>query len=140
MKRLKANKKSLLSFALSAVMLVSMSSMAMICYAWSHPTVEAFNVTLYEDQKRTYSGATVDPCICFEGRNTGKSRSVYFKPQYSVDNQANWDYYKIDVRTVEAGLTLSKQVSTYDANKPWWRLCLENKAIGSGATAYGWCW
>lgn len=140
MKKLKVNKKSLLSFALSAVMLVSMSSMAMLCYAWSHPTVEAFNVTLYEDQKRTYSGATVDPCICFEGRNTGKSRAVFFEPQYSNDSQVHWVTDKVNVHTVPAGQTLTKQVSTYDANKPWWRLCLENKAIGSGATAYGWCW
>ena len=140
MKRLKVNKKSLLSFALSAVMIVSMSSMAMLCYAWDHPTVEAFNVTLYEDQKRTYSGATVDPCICFEGRNTGKSRAVFFEPQYSNDSQVHWVTDKVNVHTVPAGQTLTKKVSTYDANKPWWRLCLENKAIGSGATAYGWCW
>lgn len=140
MKHFKLSKKSIMSFALSAIMLVSMSSMAMLCYAWDHPTVEAFNVTLYEDQKKTYSGATVDPCICYEGRNTGNKRSVLFKPQYSTDNQGSWHYYRSDVRTVLPTKTLTKQVSTYDANKPWWRLCIENESIGTGATAYGWCW
>ena len=142
MKHFKLSKKSLMSFALSAIMLVSMSSIAMICYAieWSHPTTNAFNVTLYEDQKRTYSGALVDPCICYEGRNSGTKRTVLFTPQYSTDGQGTWHYYTMDVRPIEPQRYLSKQVSTYDANKPWWRLCIENKALGSGATAYGWCW
>lgn len=141
MKHFKLSKKSLMSFALSAIMLLSMSSMAMLCYAWDHPTTNAFNVTLYEDQKRTYSGALVDPCICFEGKNSCKLRAVLFKPQYSRNNQASWTTDTKNVHTVPKGEFLEKQVSSYDANKPWWRLCLENDStFSSGATAYGWCW
>ena len=66
MKKFKLSKKSLMSFALSAIMLVSMSSMAMLCYAWDHPTVEAFNVTLYPEQYKTYSGAMKDTVVKVE--------------------------------------------------------------------------
>lgn len=145
MKHFKLSKKSLMSFALSVIMLVSMSSMAMICYAieWRHPTTNAFNVTLYTDQTKTYSGAKVDPYILFEGRNHSESRKVWFIPQYTFnsDQIGGW---KSDVdkkcKLKSAGEYFLDGESTHDYNKPWWRLCLNNYMLGNGGQAYGWCW
>lgn len=138
----KINKKSLSAFILSAVMLVSMSSFAIAAYAyeWQHPTDgREFNVTLYRDQIYTYSGAKVDPCICFEGRNSG-SRKLDFKPQYSKTNQSSWKTDDNYVKTVAAGKTLEKSQSHYDSEEPWWRLSLENNNEVVGGTGYGWMW
>ncbi len=142
MKKFKLSKKSLMSFALSAIMLVSMSSMAMLCYAWNHPTTNAFNVTLYADQTKTYSGAKVDPYILFEGRNHSESRKVWFIPQYtSKGDQSDWENDVTNKRKlINAGDNFYNGESTHDYNKPWWRLCLDNYGIGSGGKAYGWCW
>lgn len=138
----KINKKSLSAFILSAVMLVSMSSFAIVAYAyeWQHPTNGSeFNVTLYADQSYTYSGAKVDPYIHYEGKNSGSER-IKFMPQYSTDDQKNWATDSPQVVTVSAGGTLEKQTSNKFYNpKPWWRLRLANYG-GKGGTGYGWCW
>lgn len=138
----KINKKSLFAFILSAVMLVSMSSFAIVAYAyeWQHPTNGSeFNVTLYSDQSYTYSGAKVDPYIYFEGKNSGLER-IYFKPQYSIDDQKYWETDSSQIFTVKPGEILTKQSSNeFYAPKPWWRLCLDNY-FAKGGTGYGWCW
>lgn len=114
MKKFKLSKKSLMSFALSAIMLVSMSSMAMLCYAWNHPTTNAFNVTLYADQTKTYSGAKVDPYILFEGRNHGKVKKVWFTPQYTF----NSDQSKFVDDTAKEVLIAQIQIIIM-ANRQW---------------------
>ena len=141
MKKFKLSKKSLMSFALSAIMLVSMSSMAMLCYAWNHPTTNAFNVTLYADQTKTYSGAKVDPYILFEGRNHGKVIKVWFTPQYTFNSdQSKFEDDADKEILIPADTNYYNGKSTVDYNKPWWRLCLDTYGPGSGGTAYGWCW
>lgn len=143
MKHFKLSKKSLMSFALSVIMLVSMSSMAMLCYAdiiWEHPTTLAFNVTLYADQTKTYSGALIDPYIRYEGKNHG-GKNVYFTPQYTFASDQSG--FKDDTRgeyESKPGEQFVGKKSSSDYNKPWWRLCLNPKGLTSGGKAYGWCW
>lgn len=141
MKKFKLNKKSVMSFVLSAIMLVSMSSMAMLCYAWKHPTTEAFNVTLYADQTKTYSGAKVAEKINFEGRNHGKTIKVWFTPQYTFNSdQSNFKDDTAKEILIPADTNYYNGVSSTDKNKPWWRLCLDTYGVGTGGTAYAWCW
>ena len=140
MKKFKLSKKSLMSFALSAIMLVSMSSMAMLCYAWDHPTVEAFKVTLYPEQYKTYSGAMKDTVVDFEGRNCSEEQQCWFYGQYAtLQDQSNYKDDDVQIK-VKPLTNCSHTKSTTRSVRPWWRLCLDAYGSVNGVYAYGWMW
>lgn len=140
MKHFKLSKKSLMSFALSAIMLVSMSSMAMLCYAWDHPTVEAFNVTLYPEQYKTYSGAMKATVVNFEGINDSDKQKCWFYGQYATNqNQSNYKDDSVQV-LVSPNSICSHTKSSTQSVRPWWRLCLDDYGSVNGVYAYGWMW
>lgn len=136
----KMNKKSLSAFILSAVMLVSMSSFATLCYAWDHPADDAFNVTLYYDQYKTYSGAKQFSYVDFEGKNCSETQQCWFYCQYDLDDEQR--NFKDDVKQEKIAPmsycyhTTSSKIS----ERPWWRLCLDPYGYVNGIYAYGWMW
>ena len=140
MKKSKFNKKSICAFLLSALMMISMFSLATFCYAWEHPTTEAFNVTLYPDQYKTYSGATVSKNVHFEGRNCSTSQKCWFIPQYATnDDQSNYKSDSVQV-LVSAEAYCNHTTSSTRSDYPWWRLCLDDYGSVNGVYAYGWMW
>lgn len=138
----KFTKNSVFGMVTSVIVLLSLVLTTTVCFAWSHPdTNGVFNVTLYSDQKKTYSGAKPDAFIYFEGKNNDSSRSskkIYFRAEYSDYLQEDW--YTDVQYLVEIGNTLARQSSNTRTSSTWWRLTLDNYGIGNGGTGYGWMW
>lgn len=130
--------KKIISTMIALVLVLSSISItALGAISWDHPD-DAFNVELYKDQLKTYSGSKTDPYMKFEGRNTSANHKVYFIMQYSNDKKETWD----DDTTllVNPDTIFRGQKSSTRVNKPYWRLCLDTYGIGTGGTGYGWTW
>lgn len=144
MKKFKAakrfNKKSISAFIMSAVMLISMCSFATLCYAWDHPSDAAFNVTLYYDQYKTYSGAKKFSYVDFEGKNCSETQQCWFYCQYDLDDeQRNFKDDSIQIKVQPSSYCIHATSST-NTQRPWWRLCLDPYGYVNGIYAYGWMW